>query len=538
MSNSRVRVPAVVLALVTVAGGGACAPPPRPVTAPPDVTRLLMADARVASGCYDCLLQAREIYEQVGADAGRPVVLAALFETEVLIVLREKELAMTAAAAASIARARTLAAELPAEAEAERHLSLVDMVLTDNIGTPRAELSKLRASQQGRLGVLDAELVWLRSSTTLREPARQYLSLAADCSSLGRPRRQSALPSTSGVWSGSRIVLQAKEDVVPLVAYRAAICDSIATRTLERVRITVPQFAEAAFFLARPQVQGAAKDGGTRARVWLNEAMERFPSSPSVTYLTGNLNQLIGDYRRALELYERTIVQKPVHEDALLGRTMTLTFLGRNDDAVAQATQMIDLPTDNWSEGYYWRAFNYHAKGQLGPARRDIDRAKPMAAQSVARYFTLAGIIEHDQEQLGVAEADLRTALSAWESNCVAMSYLGMVKLKKMEHLASAGYFSTASDCYWADVTSGERGLREMRAKTDLDPEFKARQIASFEAALKEDRRQQYSAAFNAANEFAQGGDMEKARAHLDVAATEPTLAGKVAQLRDILKGR
>lgn len=532
------RVPAVVLTLFAVVAGGACAPPPPPVKVPPDVTRLLIADARVASGCYDCLLQAREIYEQVGAEAGRSVVLAALFETEVLIALREKELAMTGAATESIARARKLAGELPPEADAERYLALVEMVLPDNVGTPRAELSRLRAGQQGRLAGLDTELAWLRTSTTLREPARQYLSLAADCSNLARPRRQSALPSTAGVWAGSRIVLQAKEDVVPLVAYRAAVCDAIATRTLERVRTTVPQFAEAAFFLARPLVQGSGKDGGTQARAWLNEALARFPNSPSITYLTGNLNQIIGDYRRALDFYERTIAQRPLHEDALLGRTMTLTFLARHDEAIAQATQMIDLPTDNWSEGYYWRAFNYHTKGQLPTARRDIDRAKPMAGQNVARYFTLAGIIEHDQDDLGVAEADLRTALSAWESNCVALSYLGMVKLKKTEHLASAGYFSTASDCYWADVLNDERGLREMRAKTDLDPEFKARQIASFEAAVKEDRRQQYAAAFNAANEYAQGGNLEKARTLLDVAANEPTLADKVAQLRDILKGR
>ena len=43
--------------------------------------------------------------------------------------------------------------------------------------------------------------------------------------------------------------------------------------------------------------------------------------------------------------------------------------------------------------------------------------------------------------------------------------------------------------------------MRTMQARTDLDPDFKARQIAGFEAALKEDRSQHHAAAFNAANQ-------------------------------------
>src|SRR5262245_7948580 len=241
----RMRVSAAVLALCVAS---ACAAPAPPVKTLPDTTRLLIADAKVLSGCYDCLLQAREIYEQVGAEAGRPLVLNALFETEILIALREKEMGLTSVAAESVARARRLAAELPAAAEPERHLSLVDFVLPDNVGTPRAEIVKLRETYQPRLAGIEAELTWLRTSTTLREPARQYLSLAVDCSNLGRSRRLTSLAVATGVWTGAHTTLQAKEDVAPLVAYRAAICDGIAIRTLERVHTTVPQFAEVAFF--------------------------------------------------------------------------------------------------------------------------------------------------------------------------------------------------------------------------------------------------------------------------------------------------
>src|SRR4051812_25513356 len=76
-----------------------------------DLSALAAADAQVLQGCYDCLLEARATYERVGVGKARPMVVARLFETQLLITLRERELAMDSAA--SLARARDLAKELP-----------------------------------------------------------------------------------------------------------------------------------------------------------------------------------------------------------------------------------------------------------------------------------------------------------------------------------------------------------------------------------------------------------------------------------------
>ena len=91
--------------------------------------------------------------------------------------------------------------------------------------------------------------------------------------------------------------------------------------------------------------------------------------------------------------------------------------------------------------------------------------------------------------------------------------------------------------CYANSVVLNEF-RRDTIAKTpDLDPEFVARQIAGFEAAIKEDRAQQYSAAFNAANHYARGGNRDKAKALVEIAAAEPSLAERVADLKRILGG-
>jgi hypothetical protein len=77
-----------------------------------------------------------------------------------------------------------------------------------------------------------------------------------------------------------------------------------------------------------------------------------------------------------------------------------------------------------------------------------------------------------------------------------------------------------------------------MEARTDIDPDFKARQIANFQAALKEDRAQYYAAAFNSANQAARGGDIVKAKTLIEVAAKDPALADLVKQLRTVLAGK
>src|SRR5262245_16525277 len=93
----------------------ACASTPVKKT---DQAALDLSDELVRQGCYDCLLEARATYTRIAVGKARPLVLGRLFETEVLIALREKELAMDATAA--FGRAKALAAELPPALEPAR----------------------------------------------------------------------------------------------------------------------------------------------------------------------------------------------------------------------------------------------------------------------------------------------------------------------------------------------------------------------------------------------------------------------------------
>jgi tetratricopeptide (TPR) repeat protein len=508
----------VFLAAVVVSLGCASAPIRRA-----DLAALEAADAQVLAGCYDCLLAAHATYSRVAVDRARPLVIQRLFETDLLLTLREKELALEPSSAWTEAQA--LAKELPAADQAGRYLAMVEAVPGDDQGWTHAEMNQFRRSHVEFVRTINDELVFLASGV-LSQPVRRYLALAIDCA---YPHR-----SRTGLPVGSQPL---PPGAPPLLVYRTAICGVISKSSLEQVRKAVPKFVETSYFLGRLALAQAQQNGPGKGRELLGEAYARFPRSPSVTYLTANLNRLVGDCEGALRFYDETIALKSTHEDALLGRTICLTYLKRTDEAIASATHMIALRLDNLDQAYYWRAWNYRFRHQLDLARADIESAKREA--SSGDILTLAGMIEHDQDDLAPAEYDLNGALNmaGGGANCTAMWYLGLVHMKQDRWLDSAKWFDNAMSCYETQVNLDRASLAKFQARTDLDPDFRNAQIAGFQAAIKEDQSQQYAAAFNAANHYAHGGNVDKAKACLDVAAKDPALADKVAALRKILGG-
>jgi tetratricopeptide (TPR) repeat protein len=514
--------------VVMVSAMIACASGPKKLS-PAELAAQAHAAAQVLvqDGCYACLLEARETYERVAVGPARRPLIVPMFETELLIVLREKEFAMDASGA--LARARTLSAELPPEVDGVRYLAIVDAVSRDAMGVPQAEESAFRRERASYIPKIDGEIAWLATGP-LQPVVRQYLSLSIDCKNLhrGQPPGRALTVSTDR---------NVPADAPPLIAYRIATCDNVKLDVLESLKAQVPRFSDTAFFRARLLAANAELTGGPGARPLLDEAHEHFPMSPSVTYLNGNFQQSIGDCREALRFYDETLALKPLHENALLGRTVCLTYLKRQDEAIATATQMIELRTFNVHEAYFWRAWIQHDRKALPAARADINSAKSIA--STGNIHRLAGMIEYDQDDLDVAERDLQAAKNAsgGGADCVARWYLGLVAVKRPKALDAAEHFEQAMTCYEAAVFVSEAGLRAIEAKTDLDPDFRARQIEGFKAAVELDRSQYHAAAFNAANYFVQAGNRDKARVLIEVAAKDPALEKVVAQLRKIIGG-
>ena len=514
------------LFLAVLVATSACASAPRRPDPAVEAARLaaearVTAEGRVRAGCYDCLLEARAIYERLADRPERAEIALRRFEVELLLALRERELALDAGP--TLARARALVSGLPAGIDAAKYLAIVEAIPPDQSGVSPVVVR--RAGATPSIDV-DAQLALLDADAAVFLPVRQYLALSLDCTYLRRRRASGSAPIESRIPSPTD----------PLLAYRAGTCETIRVPRLEAARADVPGFADAAYFLARLHVATAQKTGGAAARPLLVEAYERFAKSPAVTYLNGHYQQLVGDCKAALRFYDETLALANGHENAMLGRTICLAFLKRFDEGLAAATLMIDRRTYNMAEAYYWRAWIRHQLTELPAARADIDRAK--ALLSNGDVHRLAGVIEHDQNDLGTSEKDLVAAKTmTGPGDCVARWYLGLVEMKRDRWLESAAHFEDAMGCYEQAALFAADSLKKMQDNPDVDPDFKARQIAGFEAAIKEDTAQQYASAFNGANHYARAGNPAKAKELLAIAARDPALEARVAELRRLLGG-
>jgi tetratricopeptide (TPR) repeat protein len=495
--------------LVAVTASGCAA---RSSAVPPDKWQAQAAEL-VQEGCYDCLREARDLY--AGAPpAARRSVLMRLLEVELLLALREKELAIDPAE--TLARATAIAAELGRATDMTRYLAIVEAVAPDRSGTPagRRLLSPVTAGREG----LEASVAAIEASP-FSALFRDYLLGAIEC---GRPAVRRAEPQAA-----------APSRDVPLLLYRSAICERVDTEPLERVRAAVPRFVETSLFLGRAAMASVPLSDGTLARRYLEEAYSRFPHSPAVTVHLATVTQATGDCRRAEAYFSETLAIYQDHEEARLGRAICRTYLGNADGAIADATILIDTSDSNRADGYYWRAWNRRARKQIDEARNDIDGAR--ALRYNARVLTLAGMIEHDQGEFDAAREDLSRASEMDSRECQARWYLGLVGYATEQWPDSASGFADAADCYARLIAETEAKRDEMAKRDDVSEEFRSRQLAGFDAAVAEDSTQRSAADLNAAINYARAGEVEKATTYMKRAWVDPVRRATIDDLRQVL---
>ena len=507
----------VWLALVAFALGCASAPPKASILRP---AQLAEADAKVLQGCYDCLLEARAIYERAAAGRERPLVIQRLFEAELLIAFREREFDLVSSGASRSARA--LVTELPAQLDPSGYLDILDNIAPEHSTWTRAELRRFRADRQQFASTVPARLAWLAEGA-LSPPVRQVAAMTLDC----------AYPRPRAVPSGA--ITQPGENAPPLIRYRFGACGSRTDAEFTQLISEVPAFAEAQYFLGVNAVAAIPAGGGLDPRPLIAAAVARFPDAVAVTYLAARFRQAIGDCAGAAPLFERVIATRLEHEDAWLGRTMCLTDLGRRREAIEAATHIIDGKYDNAQDALYWRAFNRHQLGELDLARADISTVR--AARVTPEILQLAGIIEHDQNDLTPAEADLKWVVSRSSGYCTAQWYLGSVYVKREDWTRAAPIFETASHCYASDADTRDILLRKVEANATLDDEYKRAQVAVLETQIRVSRHQQRAASLNAAKLFGATGDLERSRTMLAGAEGDPELSAETAEFRTWLEG-
>ena len=472
-------------------------------------------DEFVRQGCYDCLLDARKAYEKLAVTSA--AALTRVFEMDLLLALREKELSIDTTA--TLAHAESLVSRLATPGvrlkpdttnPAERMLAIVRAIPEDAGGRRLLPPTKEAGEQ------LESMRAAVESSPFSAE-LKSYLRLSLECG------RLNANPPPPG-----------PVDAAPLLMYRRAICsDPVRVEPLLAVRTAVPRFVEASFFLGRVSMARLFRTDGTQVRTLFEQAYARFSNSPTIAFELGTVYQATNECRPADTLFSRTLELRPAHEEARLGRAVCRTYLSRNEEAIADATVLVDARAANRAEAYYWRAWNRRYLKQIPLARADIDQAR--ALRYNARVLTLAGQIEYDQQQFDTARRDLETAKDLDPRECDAPWYLGLVEVAVESWPPGANAFVAAAQCYDALVKEAERFRAEMAVRKDISEAFRTSQLAGFDAAIADDSTRRSAAELNAAINYGRAGDLTNATVYMKRAAVDPQRRVAVEDLRQVL---
>ncbi|MGE4067851.1 MAG: tetratricopeptide repeat protein [Vicinamibacterales bacterium] len=500
------------LAAALVSAAGCAARTPHPAL-PLDIAR---ADALVREGCYRCLLDALAIYEPYLAGDNPPdAAVAGAVDVLALVTVREKEVGLPYRA--HLERARLLAAATPAPPTGPSAADLVGLAALVPEEPAGYDPDEVRLT----FGEWRTEVDALRGALG-PEPGRgivaTYIGLAIDC---GDSRTRGEV-DTAAV--GRRF------GETPLIAYRLAIC----ARPPDAALVTLmdePRWDEAAWFAGRRAL--AVDMDVALARTRFARAADDLAGSPAVLLSLAGAEQALSEFDAALAHYDALLAIEPRHRDGRLGRAVTLTYLERHAEAVADATRLIELGTYLVADAYYWRAFNRYRLGDLEAAWADVQEAEQ--GQSGSHVPLLAGLIAYGRHELDTAKGRFRTA-ALDRGNCDAPWYLGHVLGDQGAWSDAASALGEATACFRGQVVT-ERDALERLARAGRPPDARARESADRQRRLAEAERRRAEAAYAAAAAHARLGHRDEALRFADEAASHETKREKAEVLKRQLGG-
>jgi tetratricopeptide (TPR) repeat protein len=343
----------------------------------------------------------------------------------------------------------------------------------------------------------------------------QYLALAVDCED-ARTRKEL---KADEVYTRHR---------TPLIRFRVALC-ALAPDEFSALPDVDPRWLETSFFRGRIEMSRYPSPDVGKAADYFTTAHDAFPQSTAITLALANARNALAEYETALGLFDDVLAAHPTHRDALLGRVMSLSYLTRHREAIASATQMIELGTYYIGDAYYWRAWNRYNVRELPAAWDDVERATKLLVNTAV--YTLAGFIAYARTELDTAIDRFVQAFKLDRSNCEAVYAEALVHVDQQAWPTAAARFVTSIGCFAA---AAERGRNDLRLAEDVTaaPAIKARKIATLQKQIETSEHRRAQSAFNAASSYARIGQKGEALAYIDIAAEHPLLQEKAAALK------
>jgi tetratricopeptide (TPR) repeat protein len=490
-----------------------CAPPKKTVTveAPDQKARAEEAASLVRKGHYLAFKKAVRLYAGLWAlPSLRPKIAGPYLEACLLLALREKEIGIDNPV--TVAAAERLIGQSPALAGFSACATLISAIPARTLGIMR-DIDTSHWTKAGADALQAAE-----------EKVRK--SAAQDDFSAGI---LAALTCSVGLyserWRDPVEDLKRFPDSL-LIKYEAAICGEGRPELLEEILAQEPDFAEADFHLG----QAALKRGQLiEAENHLLKAYAAIPESPQMRILLAGIYFATEEFDRSLRFYDLTLEAAPEYRDALLGKAICLSFLGRHEEAMAVLDGMLELGYWLLGEAHYWLAWNLHELKRDPEALHHADEAKGRLPTN-SEVFGLAGTMALDLGELDRSEKDFLESLKYNPANTESLFGLGVTCSRRDRWEESAAYYEKAGRASEAAAAAVVSKVEEIKGSA-LSEDRKARLVRRREAQVERLRLSSATAYYDAAAAFLNAGLKDKAAAAAGKAAAHPALKQKAEDL-------
>jgi tetratricopeptide (TPR) repeat protein len=500
----------------------ACGPPPVETLPPPPelAAQAVAAATQVNRGCYVGFKNAVDLYEKLSAQPamrlriGSPYVRALL-----LLLIRERELGILTHNCA--ARAAKVISENPALQQFRTYFDIADTL------PPRTR------------GIMqDLNIVGMRKiyDDVLKGPDFQktLLGLAEDEDYFAYVY---ASFFTGFGFVGDQLTDTAR-DVLKrfpgslLMAFKNAIYPRENADLLNGLLRADAEFYEAHYHLGAVALQSGSL---IEAEGEFLKALPGLSDSPQVQIYLASIYTATEEFERSLDYYDKTLALAPGYRDAILGKAISLSYLGRYHDAVEVLNKNTELGFYLLGESHYWLAWNYSELKDLNRAQANIEQSKPRLPTN-SEVYGLAGTIALNRGELDRAETEFREALKYNAANTQALFGLGRVFAEKQRWPESAESYEKAAILFEGNERAFLAKIEEVK-KAPISDERKARLIAKKDQQIRVTRSSWATAFIEAAVGFVHAGQKDRAFVAASKAAENAPFKARAEELIKKIKG-
>ena len=510
--------PRIIFAVLGLMLLSCCAPKAKvqaapPIPAPELENRAADAERFLKKGCYVGFKKAVEIYQELYAQPSiRGKITVSFIKTLILMTVRERELGILNDR--YIQKATEILKENPSLRSFAPYVDLANTMYPKTKGIMR-DINVVGTVKVVGDFLKNAELKADMKLKAQSDDYYAYLYVSFYSSFANYLEQKEELSGFAKLYQDSI-----------LFKYKTATADLREDpKLLEALVEADPDFFEAYYHLGELAL-GAQKL--LEAEKNFLKASEGIPESPQITIYLGSIYMATEEFEKSLEYYEKTLGLAPAYRDALLGKAVCLSYMGKFNEAIEVLNKLVAMGFYLMGESHYWLAWNYHELKDNDNAQLHIEESKGRLPTN-GEVFSLAGTIAFEKNEIDKAEKEFLESLK-YGGNTEALFGLGKVYGQKQKWLDSGLFYSKATVAVGQSESIAAERIRQIKVST-LAEERKARMIAKKEQQLKILAATKATGYYDAAVGYFNAGRGSQALEMAEKAASHPQFKEAAADL-------